>query len=121
MNKISNLTIKLISIVFFASLIVATYYLLIPKNINQLEINFDKVKYYKYKFKPLDENIDNLIIKGVIDMFLFLNSNNFKNPIISFNEKSISLPIIYKYSILNIVYVIYVFIMDILISIVSND
>ena len=91
------------------------------KNINQLEINFDKVKYYKYKFKPLDENIDNLIIKGVIDMFLFLNSNNFKNPIISFNEKSISLPIIYKYSILNIVYVIYVFIMDILISIVSND
>lgn len=97
--------------------IIPVYY---EKEINQLQINLFDINYNKFNFKPLDPNIKNLISKGLFDMCTFLNSN-FKNNIIVYTENSISEPIIYKYTILNIVYVICVFIINLFTYFISND
>ena len=64
MNKISNLNIKLISFIIFVSLIIATYYLIIPKNIFYLFLKL-------FFFVPsiaLIVNIANIIPKKLLHL-----------------------------------------------------
>tara|TARA_B110000116_G_scaffold120059_1_gene104078 strand:- start:33 stop:1247 length:1215 start_codon:yes stop_codon:yes gene_type:complete len=65
MNKISNLNIKLISIIIFVSLIVATYNLIIPKNIFYL---FLKLVFF-IPSVALIINIANIIPKNLLHLF----------------------------------------------------
>ena len=66
MNKISNLPIKLISIIVFISLIVATYNLLIPKNIFLLFLKF----IFLIPSVALIANVANIIPKNVLHLLL---------------------------------------------------
>ena len=90
------------------------------KQINQLQIHLYEINYNKFNFLPLDPNINNLVSKGVFDMCAFLNSN-FKNNIIVYTENAILVPIIYKYTLLNIIYIICVFIGNLFTFFISND
>ena len=66
MNKISNLNIKLISIVFFVALVVATHNLLIPKNIFYLSLKL----FFLIPSIALIINIANLISKKLLHLLL---------------------------------------------------
>jgi len=64
MNKVSNLNIKLISFIIFVSLIIATYYLIIPKNIFYLFLKL----FFLVPSIALIVNIANIIPKKLLHL-----------------------------------------------------